>query len=84
MAVFWALCFPPPSNNCLSHSGTLMLANAMRSNSTLKILDLKWNNISLTGGNALLDMLKYNRTLMVLDLEGNSINHEILASIGKL
>jgi Ran GTPase-activating protein (RanGAP) involved in mRNA processing and transport len=62
----------------------LQLANAMRSNTTIKILDLKWNNIGLTGANALLDMLKYNRTLMVLDLDGNNINHEILTSIGKL
>ena len=71
------------SNNCLSHSGTLQLANAMRSNSTVKILDLKWNSIGHTGGQALLDMLKFNRTLMVLDLDGNNINQEILSSIGE-
>lgn len=46
------------------------------------LLDLRWNNIGLIGGRALLNALDYNKTLVRLDLAGNNTPCDVLKSIG--
>lgn len=44
--------------------------------------DLRWNNIGLLGGRALVNCLPSNRTLWKLDLAGNNIPGDILRAVG--
>lgn len=44
--------------------------------------DLRWNNIGLLGGRALVNCLPGNRTLWKLDLAGNNIPGDILRAVG--
>lgn len=44
--------------------------------------DLRWNNIGLLGGRALVNCLPSNRTLWRLDLAGNNIPSDILRAVG--
>eukprot|EP00094_Tigriopus_californicus_P004289 TCALIF_04135-PA protein Name:"Similar to Lrrc45 Leucine-rich repeat-containing protein 45 (Mus musculus)" AED:0.03 eAED:0.01 QI:0/0.71/0.25/0.87/0.85/0.87/8/236/639 len=70
------------SNNCLTHKHAQQLANSLQMGvSTLKNLDLRWNNIGSLGGQAFLDALKTNRKLLSIQLEGNQIPSEILSAI---
>ena len=45
--------------------------------------DLRWNNVGLLGGRALLNALDYNKTLVKLELAGNTTPNDILRAIGK-
>lgn len=44
--------------------------------------DLRWNNIGLLGGRALVNCLPGNRTLWRLDLAGNSVPSDVLRAVG--
>lgn len=44
--------------------------------------DLRWNNIGLLGGRALVNCLPGNRTLWKLDLAGNNVPGDILRAVG--
>lgn len=44
--------------------------------------DLRWNNIGLLGGRALVNCLPSNRTLWRLDLAGNNIPGDVLRAVG--
>ena len=46
-------------------------------------VDLRWNNVGLLGGRAILEMLNTNKTLCRLELAGNNIPSDILKAIGK-
>lgn len=47
-------------------------------------VDLRWNNVGLLGGRAILEMLQTNKTVSRLELAGNNIPSDILKSIGNL
>ncbi|CAF1468045.1 unnamed protein product [Rotaria sordida] len=61
------------SNNLIEVTGFELLANALRSNVTLKRLSLKGNRAQLKGVEYLATALITNSTLEVLELETNSI-----------
>jgi len=44
--------------------------------------DLRWNNVGLVGGRALLAALDHNKTLTRLLLAGNNVPADVLRSIG--
>lgn len=44
--------------------------------------DLRWNNVGLLGGRALVNCLPSNRTLWRLELAGNSIPSDVLRAAG--
>lgn len=58
----------PPSASCPLTAGFLP--------------DLRWNNIGLLGGRALVNCLPGNRTLWRLDLAGNSVPSDVLRAVG--
>ncbi|XP_032097151.1 leucine-rich repeat-containing protein 45 isoform X3 [Sapajus apella] len=72
-------------NNQISHKGAEELALALKGNATLQQLgflpDLRWNNIGLLGGRALMNCLPSNRTLWRLDLAGNNIPGDVLRAV---
>ena len=47
------------------------------------LLDLRWNNIGLLGGRALVNCLPSNRTLWRLELAGNNVPSDVLRAVGK-
>lgn len=51
---------------------------------TCYISDLRWNNIGLMGGRAILAALEFNKTLVRLDLLGNNIPNDIMKAIGEI
>lgn len=53
--------------------GARCLARALRANSTLKELDLRWNDVGGDGARALRDSLHTNRALISLKLSGNKV-----------
>ncbi|XP_074245170.1 leucine-rich repeat-containing protein 45 isoform X3 [Saimiri boliviensis] len=72
-------------SNQISHKGAEELALALKGNATLQQLgflpDLRWNNIGLLGGRALMNCLPSNRTLWRLDLAGNNIPGDVLRAV---
>lgn len=46
-------------------------------------LDLRWNNVGLLGGRALLNCLHSNRALRQLELAGNNVPSDILKAVGE-
>uniref|UniRef100_A0A8C9U7X3 Leucine rich repeat containing 45 n=1 Tax=Scleropages formosus TaxID=113540 RepID=A0A8C9U7X3_SCLFO len=61
------------SDCMLSEEGTKLLLSGLCSNATIKILDLKGNNIRGTGAEAVGKMLVHNKTLRRLTLEWNAL-----------
>jgi hypothetical protein len=45
-------------------------------------IDLRWNNIGLLGGRAVLEMLKANKILSRLELAGNNVPADVAKAIG--
>ena len=45
--------------------------------------DLRWNNVGLLGGRAIVEMLQTNKILTRIELAGNNIPADILKAIGK-
>lgn len=61
--------------------GASYLARALRANSTLKEIDLRWNEVGNDGARAIRDCLDTNRSLTTIQLSGNKArcqNGEIL------
>jgi Ran GTPase-activating protein (RanGAP) involved in mRNA processing and transport len=71
-------------NNQISHTSAIELSNSISANTSLETLDLRWNNIGLVGGKAILSSLKKNNSLYKLELTGNNIPDDIVDSIGEL
>ena len=46
--------------------------------------DLRWNNVGLLGGRAIIEMLQTNKTVTRIELAGNNIPTDIMRSIGKV
>lgn len=53
--------------------GAASLARALRANSTLKELDLRWNEVGNDGARAIRDSLDTNRSLISIKLSGNKV-----------
>lgn len=53
--------------------GAACLARALRANSTLKDLDLRWNEVGNDGARAIRDSLDTNRSLTSVKLSGNKV-----------
>uniref|UniRef100_A0A8C8AUI6 Leucine rich repeat containing 45 n=1 Tax=Otus sunia TaxID=257818 RepID=A0A8C8AUI6_9STRI len=75
-------------NNQINHQGAGELAMALKQNASLQELgkfafctDLRWNNIGLLGGRALLNCLHSNKTLKRLELAGNNVPSDILKAV---
>ena len=45
---------------------------------------MRWNNVGLLGGRAIVEMLQTNKILTRIELAGNNIPADILKAIGKL
>lgn len=58
-------------NNLLEDSHTALISNALKTNTSLKVLGLRHCKISSQGGKALFESLRYNQTLEELDLSLN-------------
>jgi len=54
--------------------GGVSIANSLKNNTSLLILDLAWSHIDTNGGIALAKALETNTALHSLDLEGNNID----------
>jgi len=54
-------------------SGAVLLATALKGNTSLRHLNLRWSSIGSRGAEALAEALKVNRTVKTLDLYCNSI-----------
>ncbi|XP_047561843.1 leucine-rich repeat-containing protein 45 isoform X1 [Lutra lutra] len=80
-------------NNQISHKGAEELALALTCNASLQQLgalrlltagflpDLRWNNIGLLGGRALVNSLPRNRALWRLELAGNNVPGDVLRAV---
>ncbi|XP_040438226.1 leucine-rich repeat-containing protein 45 isoform X3 [Falco naumanni] len=69
-------------NNQINHQGAGDLAMALKQNASLQeLVDLRWNNIGLLGGRALLNCLHSNKTLKRLELAGNNVPSDILKAV---
>jgi hypothetical protein len=53
-------------------------------NTSLKRIDLRWNNLGASGGRAILDGLQRNSSVIELTLAGNKVADETLRSIEHL
>ena len=45
---------------------------------------MRWNNVGLLGGRAIVEMLQTNKTLTRIELAGNNIPADILKAIGMI
>ncbi|KAI8855026.1 hypothetical protein BC829DRAFT_107797 [Chytridium lagenaria] len=61
------------SDAFLGDGGAIIIAGALKTNTTVKMLDLRGNNIRSDGATALAQMMKVNTTLETLLLEWNCI-----------
>ena len=48
------------------------------------MLDLRWNNIGVIGGRALLSALTRNHTLLTLSVEGSNVPKDMVEAIGTI
>ena len=53
-------------------------------NNFVLVSDLRWNNVGLLGGRAIVEMLQTNKTLTRIELAGNNIPADILKAIGMI
>ncbi|CAF1129390.1 unnamed protein product [Rotaria sordida] len=68
----------------IKDEGVQHLADALRSNTTLTILDLQYNETGDEGAQHLADALQNNTTLTTLYLYGTQIGWELAARLGEL
>ncbi|KAF9112498.1 hypothetical protein BGX30_007266, partial [Mortierella sp. GBA39] len=61
-----------------------ILAEALKTNSTLTTMDLQYNSIGLDGAKALAEALRTNSTLTTLKLYGNSIGSDGAMALSKV
>jgi Leucine Rich repeat len=67
-----------------SAAGGRALARSLRSNSHLRTLDLRWNDLGNEGARALKDALTANSTLETMLLSGNKVDQCLLENIEAL
>ena len=59
--------------NNIGDEGTAALSHALKTNSTLEILELRSNGVGAAGAQSLANMLQFNGALKSLDLSSNKI-----------
>ena len=68
------------AKNHLSDVSTRYLRDMLQNNSSLKVLDLHWNNFTPYGGGLLFEGLAQNKTLKSFDISWNSIGRSKLTA----
>ena len=63
------------SNNMIEKNGALAIGDAIRSNYTLKYLDIKFNRLKDEGGAAILNCIRGNISLTSLNLSSNALGN---------
>lgn len=72
------------NNGLMSSMGTSLALCGLKTNLSLRIIDLSWNKLGDPFGQSLVDILKINKNLQKIKLEGNSISVGILTAIDTL
>ncbi len=70
------------NNGIMSSLGKSFALICLKSNISLRNIDLSWNKLGDQAGTCLVDVLKINKTVQVLKLDGNDISEVISSSIG--
>ena len=70
-------------DNNIGNAGTMVVARALRTNTTIKSVNLVRNKIRDPGGMALSEMLQYNTTIESLNLQFNKISPPVRKAIEK-
>jgi len=72
-------------NNQITDESTVDLANALKHNTVMIEVDLRWNSVGVVGAKALWDVLQQpSSAILKLQLCGNFIPDEISSYIGPL
>ena len=71
------------SNGIMSSMGKSLALCGLKSNFSLKIIDLSWNKIGDSAVATMIDILKSNKSIQKLNLSGNDISNLLLSAIGK-
>ena len=64
-----------------SPTGVLAIAEALETNTSLRVLNLARNHITMQGGDRLVQALKQNETVTLVDLSGNELGVEQLRQV---
>ncbi|KAJ3109086.1 Leucine-rich repeat-containing protein 45 [Phlyctochytrium planicorne] len=68
--------------NCkIGQQSAVCIAQGLRHNTTLKTLDIRWNNAGIIGGRAFVEALKWNMVVTEIELVGNDIPDDVMRSI---
>ncbi|KAI9341817.1 hypothetical protein DFJ73DRAFT_536955 [Zopfochytrium polystomum] len=68
--------------NCkVGPRGCQTLAVGIKHNTSLRHLDLRWNNAGLIGGRAFVDVLQWNMSILEVLLTGNEVPEEVMRSV---
>ena len=71
--------------NKIGNLGAEAIANMLKTNSTIKVIDLKHNSsLSLGGINAIANVLKYNTTVTMLNLSGTILKRQACEALGRM
>lgn len=69
------------SGNKVSTKGAINLAQMLKSNQCIRVLNLKDNNILDEGGKMLSEVARFNHNIVALRLETNPLNYGIVKEI---
>ena len=69
------------NNGLMSSLGKSLAFCGLKSNMSLRILDVSWNKLGDQAGTAIVDVLKINKNIQVIKLEGNDISDSIKTAI---
>ena len=69
------------NNGLMSSLGKSLAFCALRSNISLKFIDLSWNKLGDPAGSALIEILKINKNIQSIKLEGNDLSISIKTAI---
>lgn len=71
-------------NNRISSADSSYIANLIRRNTVLQMLDLSWNELGNEGVKSFISALDMNQSLIQIELTGNKVNEDTLAMICKI
>ena len=69
------------SNGLMSSLGKSLALCGLKSNMSLRILDLAWNRLGDQAGKTIVEVLKINKNVQKIILDGNDINDSIMTAI---
>ena len=69
------------SNGLMSSLGKSLALCGLKSNMSLRILDLAWNRLGDQAGKTIVEVLKINKNVQKIMLDGNDINDSIMTAI---